>query len=199
MKNILNILKVKALIVVTLLILMAVPPLQAQSQDRWGAVAGVNFANINGDNFDTSARTGFMLGVNYKFLLADGPLYLQPELVYSQKGYESASGEATIKLNYIVAAALASYYFTSVESLTPFVKAGPYLGVNTSAKVEFDDGDEQDVEGVRSADLGVMLRAGARIDQFEIGARLSQGITRADDDEDTTRNFLFGFFIGVNI
>lgn len=173
---------------------------QAQNQGIWGAEAGVNFANINGDpDFDTSARTGFLLGVYYKFLLADGPFYLQPELLYSQKGYKGASGETTYKFDYIAAAALVSCYFTSEKSLVPFVKAGPYLGFNTSSKVEFDDGGKRDADGVNNIDLGVILRAGVQINQFEIGARLSQGITKlADDDEFDAKNFVFGLFAGIN-
>lgn len=173
---------------------------QAQNRGSWGAEAGVNFANINGDpDFDTSSRIGFMLGGYYKFQLTDGPLYLQPELFYTQKGYEGASGETTYKFDYIAAAALVSYYFSSEKSLTPFAKAGPYLGFNTSSKLEREDGGKRDVEGVNDIEMGVILRAGVQIDQFEVGLRLSQAVTKlADDDDFDAKNFVFGLFAGIN-
>ena len=173
---------------------------QAQNQGSWGAEAGVNFANINGDpDFDTSTRTGLMLGVYYKFLLADGPLYLQPELFYSQKGYEGSSAETTFKFDYIVASALVAYYFDTVGSIAPFAKAGPYLGFNTSSKVELDDGGKRDADGVNTVDMGVILRAGVQMNQFEAGIRLSQGITKlANDNDFGAKNFVFGLFGGIN-
>lgn len=171
----------------------------SQAQGTWGVEAGMNFANINGEDFDTSTRAGFLFGVYYRMLLGDGPLYIQPELLYSQKGYEGASGNNTFKLDYIVAAALFAYYFETMGSVSPFVKAGPYIGINTTAKVDFDGG-EQDLDNVNDTDVGVLLRAGVQVNKIEIGARLSQGITKViDDSEFDARNFLFGFFVGLSL
>lgn len=168
----------------------------AYSQGVWGVEAGVNFANLKGDDIpdETETRTGLLLAVYYQYALANSGLILQPELMYSQKGLEFGS-DGVLKIDYIVASVLAAYYIEASEQLTPFVKAGPYLGLNVTAKQEFD-GNEGDVEGVNSTDVGVIIRAGVQIDRFEIGARLSQGLTDVFDDGDG-KNSVLGIFVGV--
>ena len=77
------------------------------------------------------------------------------------------------------------------------MKAGPYLGLNVTAKQE-RDGDEGDLESVNSTDAGVIIRAGVQIDRFEIGARLSKGLTDVFDDAEG-KNSVFGIFVGVRL
>lgn len=163
-----------------------------------GIEGGVNLANVSGDDFDnTSVRAGFLAGVYYQLLLSSTSLYLQPEILYSQKGWEFDDENITYKLDYIVGSVLLAYYLAATGPINPFLKAGPYLGINTTAKADFD-GDEQDLEDINSADFGVLLRAGVRVNRLEIGARLAQGFTEIADGSDA-KNFLFGFFIGFNI
>lgn len=165
-----------------------------------GVEGGVNLANINGDDFDdTKVRAGILVGVYYQMLLSSTNLYLQPEILYSQKGwkFDGEGGDATYKLDYIVGSVLLAYYMGATGPVNPFLKAGPYLGINTTAKADFD-GDEQDLDDVNETDVGVLLRAGVRVNKLEIGARLAQGFTEIVDGSDA-KNFLFGFFIGFNL
>jgi len=167
------------------------------AQEGLGVEAGANLANISGVDFDTEVKAGILMGVYYKLLISGTSLFIQPELMYSQKGWKE--GDFTFKLNYLTANVLLAYYFSMQGPINPFVKVGPSLGINTSAKVEFDD-EEQDLDDIKSTDFGVIARAGVQMNRIEVGARLAQGLSNIVDNGDSdAKNFLFGFFIGVNL
>ena len=163
----------------------------------WGIEAGLNFANINGSDFNTEALAGFMFGVYLKYLLTTN-LILQPELLYVQKGW--SEGDINFRLNYIAATVLLNYYFVLQNpSIRPFIKAGPYLGSNTSAKVIFDDDQEQDLNNVNDTDVGLIARAGVGYNRIEGGVRVSQAFTSIfENGNSDAKNFLFGFFVALN-
>ncbi len=187
--------KLLTICLVTTFIILANQNIYAQ--EGWGVEAGANIANINGIDFDTETRAGILAGVYYKLLLTGTSLYLQPEMMYSQKGWKE--GDIKYRLSYLSANVLLAYYFTMQGPINPFIKAGPSLGINTTAKVEFD-GDEQDLDDIKSTDFGVIARAGVQVNRIEVGARLAQGLSNIVDNADSdAKNFLFGFFIGVNL
>lgn len=189
----------KHIVVISLFTITAIGLTQpAFSQGSWGAEAGVNFANIRGDDIseETDIRTALLLAVFYQYQLANSGLILQPELMYSQKGLEFGD-DGVVKLDYIVAAALAAYYFEVTGGAAPFVKAGPYAAFNVTAKQEFG-GNEADVDDVKDIDAGVIIRAGVQVNRFEIGARYSRGLTDVFDGEDG-KHTIFGLFVGVGL
>lgn len=165
---------------------------------NYGVEAGVNLANVNGSDIDSDIRAGLFFGFYYRFMLASGPFHVQPELLYSQKGYKF--NDFTIALDYINLNILLSYYLANMGPVKPFIKGGPYLAYNISAKEKFE-GEENDIDDfVKSTDAGVMLRAGVQTARIEAGLRLAQGITTVFDNEiSDEKNFLIGFFIGFNI
>lgn len=167
------------------------------AQEGWGVEGGANFANINGTDFESEIRAGLLAGIYYKFLLTGPSLFLQPEILYSQKGWKE--GDLTFRLDYLTANVLLAYYFTMQGPINPFLKAGPSLGINTTSKVVFDD-QEQDLDDVKSTDFGVIARGGVQINRVEVGARIAQGLSKISDNENSdAKNFLFGFFIGFNL
>ena len=72
----------------------------AQGQARFGLKGGINYSNISGDldNQDIyQNKLGFNGGIQANFpIIADGFLSLQPELLYSQKGYQYRDEKFTI-------------------------------------------------------------------------------------------------------
>ena len=184
-----------------ILLMIALPftiSISAYGQGVWGVEAGVNFANIKGDDIpdEIENRSGLLLGVFYQYRLGNSPIVLQPELLYSQKGFEFGS-ERVIKLNYVVASGLAAYFFERSEQFTPFVKAGPYAGFNITSKQEFNE-TEEDLEGVNDLDAGIIIRAGVQLQRFEAGARFSRGLTEIFDGENS-KHSIFGFYLGVEL
>lgn len=159
-----------------------------------GLTAGLNIANINGGDVpdDAESRAGIFIGGFYQIPLEGSPIVMQPELFYSMKGYNV--GDFTVKLNYIIASVLATYYAESSGSVAPFGRIGPYLAQNVTSKIE-SDGDEMDLDDVNNTDIGVIIRAGVRVNnQVDIGARFTQGLTNAFKDI-AARNYTFGVFV----
>jgi hypothetical protein len=75
---------------VALLAAAAAPAAHAQSI-RFGVKAGANLSNLSGDLVDQSQynnRVGFHGGVMLNFGLANDLVSIQPELLYSQKGFK---------------------------------------------------------------------------------------------------------------
>lgn len=108
-----------------ILTVLASQPVRAQSE--FGIRAGVNFANFydHPDNVNPDSRTGLMIGSYFRYNIPFSPLSIQPEVLYSQKGFES--GNATLKLDYLEIPVLAKYYFAPGR-ITPHIIAGPYVG-----------------------------------------------------------------------
>jgi hypothetical protein len=112
----------------------------------WGIKAGANFSNIDTDDLTSSSRTGFVGGVFAN--LAWPVVNLQPELLYSQKGFNDAGapGDApddkadvtvgTIQIPVLVKFAL------PIPAVSPSVYVGPALSFTTSATAKAATGDE---------------------------------------------------------
>ena len=90
--------KKTAIVAAVLLATAAVSSAQAQSV-RLGLRAGANYSNLSGNlkNQDTyNNKVGFLGGVMLNVpLIQDGFLSLQPEILYSQKGFENKPTEYT--------------------------------------------------------------------------------------------------------
>lgn len=105
---------------------------------KFGAVAGVNFSNINGEDLGTNEEfndleslTSFHLGLVSEILLG-GKFYIAPELLYSAQGAKDE--ESDLKLNYLQIPVMGRYYFTEGFN----AELGPQIGIllNTSGEVE---------------------------------------------------------------
>ena len=70
----------KYLLSVALLVAVCI---SAKAQFSVGIKGGVNFSNINTDNFNSSTRTGYQAGVFARF---GNAFYLQPEVYLSNTG-----------------------------------------------------------------------------------------------------------------
>lgn len=125
----------------------------SQAQVSFGAKAGVNFASINGDDFDDAdGRTSFHVGgvANISFSEIFG---LQPEIVFSSQGAEE--DDLSVRLNYINIPIMVDITLAEGFSL----QGGPQIGVNLSGEFEFD-GETADIDDVQTLDLG--MGAGAQ-------------------------------------
>lgn len=151
-------------------------PAQGQVDVRPGLTFGVNLANFGGEDASSSSnverRRGVVAG---GFLLIDvaGPLALQPELLYVQKGQraegDTFQGTVTItsKVDYIELPMLVKLQVPVAGPITPTVFGGPSVGVNVNASEEVSrDGRSatQDFDDeIESTELGVHLGAGLDI------------------------------------
>lgn len=192
--------------VLSLLTVAGVSSANAQSPLSLGIRGGLNFANLN--NVDGSeARTGFMAGAYFNFKVPMSPVSIQPEILYTQKGYE-ASGtvlgqqvNATTKLDYIEVPVLAKFSFAP-GPVTPHVYFGPYLALNISAEVEAEGGGQsgtQDIkDSVKDTDFGVVVGGEVDISKFNVGVRYNAGLTKIAEDDSDGKNGVFSIVAGIN-
>ncbi|RRA92304.1 porin family protein [Paenimyroides viscosum] len=141
----------------------------AQQQVKFGPKAGLNFANLSGDD-NSDMLTGFHVGAVAEIKFNE-KFSIQPEVVYSAQG-SSRSGSTTLlgitssfegkqKLDYINVPIMAKYYIIDGFS----VEAGPQIGFLMKAESELDTtiaGVNSNVKGdnkdsFKSTDFGLGL------------------------------------------
>lgn len=193
------------------LALLIASPLQAQT--TLGVKGGVNVANVS-TNVDLpdviDSKTGFV-GGGFVTLGLGSLFAVQPELLYSQKGFQVDEFGETVKLNtnYIEIPVLLKAQF-KLAMLRPAVYAGPVLSFETGCSVSalelsVDCGDEiADVGERKTNEWGAVF--GANFD-FILGpvilildARYQLGLTNlADipDSEDEVKNRVWQIMAGV--
>jgi hypothetical protein len=209
----------KRLVCTALLIgLFAAPQVQAQSIDL-GVKGGVNVATVSTDIPDIEdikeSQTGFVGGAFVAFGL--GSVFsLQPELLYSQKGFAGQEGEleANLRTNYIEIPLLLKANLDA-GMLRPAIYAGPVVSFESSCDLTVEsftvdcDEDEEGFADRKSTDWGVDF--GANLDIF-VGPvmlvadiRYQLGLTNlvsgefADEESVKTRAWQFMAGIGLSL
>jgi len=178
------------LVLMVFLILGAAKTSQAQLS-YYGVKGGTSFANISGDdvNFDTNTRVGIVLGAYAGLSFSDLPVTIQPEILYTQKGYktENSGVTSTLKLNYIEVPILAKFSFETMGSVQPHVIAGPFVGINILSESS-SGGTTQDLDSISSGEFGLAAGAGVNVSGIDITARYDLGITQIFEDDVDARN-----------
>tara|TARA_Y100000991_G_C21874900_1_gene306871 strand:- start:182 stop:799 length:618 start_codon:yes stop_codon:yes gene_type:complete len=183
---------------------------------NWGAKAGLNFANMTGDDAEgTDARTSIHLGVTAEIAISD-VFSIQPELLYSGQGYKADSfielyddngnfidevdADLTAKVNYLSLPIMAKFYVSDAFSL----EAGPQISFLMSAKGDFEGGgssEEVDFkDALKSTDFALNLGAGYKLDSgLNFSLRYSIGMTDVPDgDSDGFKHSVLQLSVGYN-
>lgn len=203
------------------LALAAAPAAHAQGI-RFGVKAGANYSNLSGDltNEDQykskfGPHGGLMMNIG---LLDDGFLSLQPELLYSQKGFKYADKEVTLGPNKYKYTGKINYHYIDLPVMLrinadgPFFEAGPQFGY--LAKVTNDskyilNGQTQtstnnnvNLDNVNRYELGYAAGVGYQADGGAlIGLRYNGGFTKfgknnSAGDFEKARNSAFQLYVG---
>lgn len=176
------------------------------SNVKFGAKAGLNLANIVGDDAgDANMFVGFNVGMFVEIPVTD-KLTIQPEVLYSAQGSKSEGNfdgydfDATLKLNYINVPVMLKYQVADKFSL----EAGPYVGFLTSAKMKVEVSgfgsetvDMKDM--VKSTDFGLGLGMNYEFsDVIFANARYQAGLTQIGDtgEGDDIKNSVFQIGLG---
>ena len=187
----------------------------------FGIRAGVNFQNINGkiasgNTMENDIATGFHAGVNAEVPLGVG-FYLQPGVLYSQKGTEF-SNDNQIKLNYIEVP-VNFVYKPVLGTGRMLLGFGPYVGFgiggkvkgsNTEREVSFNNNANTssiptpEAGLYKTVDAGANFLAGyefARNLSFQVNAQLgllniNPEYTGPTTDQSRWRNTGFGVSLG---
>jgi hypothetical protein len=144
----------------------------------FGVRAGANFSDITGTGLDTNVKTGFYVGVFKEIPLVKDLFFVQPEIQYSQEGFESDVKD--VKIDYISLPLMAKVYVLKLLSF----ETGPQFGFPIS-----DNLDGFDTEGfVTSWGFGMSLNLPFHL---SINARYVTGLTDAVDSFDSNKSQVF--------
>ncbi|WP_276483362.1 porin family protein [Paraflavitalea pollutisoli] len=143
----------KKLLVVHALLFAAM--FSADAQVVAGVKGGININNVRyRDSNPNTASVGYYLGALFIIPIGDG-LVLQPELLYSKKGYRSplvgANGQVTSRMNYINLPLL-----LSVPVATKFqLYAGPEFGYLVKATSKYGSNKDDITDRYQHFDWGL--------------------------------------------
>lgn len=188
-------------IYITLLFLGTLTLTQAQEntngKSHTGIKGGYNLSSVsyNGEG-ETDQRNGFHVGIYGESFLSD-VLSLQPELLFSQQGYEinSSSGKFTQKLNYINLPLMVKLY--PVQNF--FLEVGPQIGVAITHKEVYDGLFNSSQEfNPDSFDWGMNFGAGIKTNSgISLGVRYHLGIGDLYDEQ-KAQNRVWIFSVGFD-
>jgi Outer membrane protein beta-barrel domain len=135
---------------------VAAGPVPATAQ--LGLKAGLSFATLSNAHPDWKTRTGFAAGIALPF--GSGPVTLQPEALYVQKGVAANGAPANTvpKLAYLDVPVLLKLSLPTTL-VTPMVYAGPEVSFRLSCTA----GDVDCSNTFKSTDWGVTLGGGVRL------------------------------------
>lgn len=171
----------------------------ASAQIKYGVTAGLNLANIVGDNTDGNAmKAGFHAGLAFDFSLSDNVL-LSPAVLYSTKGtQDDKESKYKLNTNYVEIPVLVKYQLDNGLNFG----AGPYLGLLMSAK-STDGTDDIDVKDLfASTDYGLKAGIGYSMESgLGFGLNYGLGLANILDKElaDLTDSKSTNAVIGVSI
>lgn len=159
----------------------------ASAQMSGGIKAGLNLANVSGDDADFIAdnkmRTAFHAGVYATFNLSD-QIAIQPELLYNSTGakYEEDGETADLVTDYISVPVMLLYNINETINL----QVGPQFSFLTKGELKFDGGsiDLKDEELLKSTDIGINFGVGANFGKLNATARYCLGLGTAWDEVD---------------
>ncbi|MGD1044549.1 MAG: porin family protein [Bacteroidota bacterium] len=176
-----------------------------------GIKGGLNFATVGGSDAPTgtTSNTGFAAGVFAEISLP-GPISIQPEVLYSVKGYKldvPGIGSKTGTYSYVDIPVLAKFSLP-LPILKPFIFAGPSFGFLMSAKEKTDNtflgtSNEVDVkDNTTGTDIGLVIGVGAKLSlivfDLTVDARYNMGLSTLDKSGNAkVYNRVFAVYVGI--
>ena len=166
-----------------------------------GLKAGLNLANMNGDDVeDTDMKIGYHFGGYAKISFTEA-FSVQPELLYNAVGAKSSEGDfdANYKFNYVSVPVMLGYSFGKIS-----IQAGPQIGFLTSAKLKVEGGgDSEEVDlkdDLKGTDFGVNVGLGADFGKLNAAARYCIGLSNiVDSDDADVKNGVIQLSLGYKL
>lgn len=168
------------------------------NQSHGGIKGGYNLAAVSFDgDGETGQRHGFHVGIYGESFISEG-FSIQPELLFSQQGYEitNSSGTFTQKLNYINLPLMFKAYPVS----NFFLEVGPQIGLAVTHKEEYDGFFSSSEEyNPDSFDWGMNFGAGIKTNSgINFGVRYHLGLGDVYDS-DRAQNRVWMFSLGFDM
>ncbi|MGI4742325.1 MAG: porin family protein [Janthinobacterium lividum] len=149
---------------------------------KYGVKAGASLTSLTGSDSDgTKNKFGFNGGVLANFGIND-MFSIQPEVLYSNKGYKFDGGQNGLRLalNYIDVPVLVKI---ATGSTGLFFELGPQVGFRLAADVKDDDNSASIKDYTKGVDFGYAGGLGYQIESGPmIGLRYNGGFTKIGKD-----------------
>jgi opacity protein-like surface antigen len=196
-------LRVRTAAVISALFLTITVPTFAQGIQAKGVKIGVNLAQavVDSDVEETlDNKTGVVAGGFVRFGMSG--IAIQPEVLVSMKGGQQPAGsdEFALKLNYLEIPVLLRLGLPG--GFSPFIVAGPAIGLRLSAKA--DPGNEDVKDDFKSTDVGIAVGGGIEVSSLSLEARFTQSlsdiVTSQGHSELVTgavKNRVISFLLGI--
>lgn len=166
----------------------------AQIIPEFGIRSGINFASFSDSKQEVdSRRVGLLAGAYGTFKVPYIPIFIQPEVLYSQKGAEINGVE--VNLSYIELPVLVRINLTSKGLLKPHIYAGPHIGFKLNYEEEPPPADNE--IQVNNTDYGLVFGGGLDVQKVNLGVRFSIGLNEIFDIEEE-RNSVIAIVAGID-
>lgn len=178
----------KYLLSVALLVAVCI---SAQAQFSLGIKGGVNFSNINADNFNESTRTGYQAGVFARF---GNAFYLQPEVYLSSTGGSlvTTDGAFKAKVNFTnMSVPLLLGHSFGTKDLNFRLMVGPVYTYALSKNESFSDNANAaiaDFGHYNNSTLGFQAGGGVDIGPITADLRYEGGLTKINPNYGQRQN-----------
>ncbi len=169
-----------------------------------GLRAGLNLAseyisNNQSPGSSNSTRTGFLLGVYTKFMIAS-KVGIQPELYYSSTGttITDQSSSGTITSNYLSL----PVFFRYNASNNFHLLVGPQFGILMAAKTTVGSVSVDIKDQFNSTDIGGVVGFGFDFGPFNAGTRYNFGLSNIEKNSfggEKVRNMVFQIVAGYRL
>jgi len=164
--------------------------MDAREELKVGIKAGANYSNVyseNSDDFVADGKVGFAGGLFVSIPLGKF-IGVQPELLYSQKGFKGEIAGADFKATHNYLDLPLHLQLKPTQNIS--ILAGPQFSYLLSSKYElgtFSAVSEQDLEDENNrATLGVSAGIDFTVDSFLISARGSWDLSKVNEDNSTS-------------
>ncbi|KAA9331608.1 PorT family protein [Hymenobacter busanensis] len=196
----------------------------AQAQGiRFGVKAGVNYSNLAGDLTDEDryeSKIGPHAGVLANFdVTGDGFFSIQPEVLYSQKGFQYNDTEFTIGNTKYKYSGKVNYNYIDVPIMLkinadgPFFEIGPQVGYllsvsdnvksTVNGQTTTNTSTYNNLDNVQRTELGYVAGVGYQASSGPmIGLRYNGGLSKygkdnaPNNDFNNARNSAFQLYVG---
>jgi hypothetical protein len=151
---------------------------------RLGVEGGIDLANFNGQNVNDvfGSRLG-LVGGAFLDVPVGAVLYLQPEILYAQKGGKYNGNAYT--LNYVEVPILLDIAFIGPLGLL----VGPAFDLNTT--------NNSGISNVNNTDIGLVLGGQLNLDRFLVSCRYEVGLSNISSNN-AVQNGTFTALVGLS-
>ena len=176
--------KMKKYIIAAGVALLGLTSVNAQEMN-FGAKAGVNLANLSGDDVSNNEMLIGAFGGVYANMELSDKIFFQPELLFSMQGakFKAEGIEGELKYNFINVPLMLQYGVT--DNIR--VELGPQVGLVLSADSKTGDVDVDVKDNTKTIDFGVNLGGTYYMDNgLNFTVRYNMGLTKLGKASSTT-------------